>query len=151
MPEFFTPSTTIGSLTCRALLNRGVLPDDYYALPEQYAGGFGPDVLTLQSSPDDACGGAALPATSCGDLALLSAAPRLVPTAETDMAFYRRKQTPLVVRHVSGDRVVAVVEMVSPGNKSTRHAMRSFIEKAAELLDRGIHLLILDLTPPGAT
>jgi hypothetical protein len=29
-------------------LNRGVLPDPFYALAEQYAGGFGPDVLTLQ-------------------------------------------------------------------------------------------------------
>jgi hypothetical protein len=32
-------------------LNRGLLPEDYYALPEQYAGGFGPDVLTLQGTP----------------------------------------------------------------------------------------------------
>src|SRR6266851_2379946 len=31
-------------------LNRGVLPSDYYALPEQHAAGFGPDVLTLQGS-----------------------------------------------------------------------------------------------------
>src|SRR3954467_10147424 len=29
-------------------LNRGLLPSDYYALPEQIAGGVGPDVLTLQ-------------------------------------------------------------------------------------------------------
>jgi len=31
-------------------LNRGVLPPDYYALPEQFAGGFGPDVLTLDGA-----------------------------------------------------------------------------------------------------
>jgi hypothetical protein len=30
-------------------LNSGLLPDEYYALAEQYAGGVGPDVLTLQS------------------------------------------------------------------------------------------------------
>ena len=29
-------------------LNAGVLPPEYYALPEQPAAGFGPDVLTLQ-------------------------------------------------------------------------------------------------------
>src|SRR5690242_20728435 len=29
-------------------LNRGLLPPDYYALPEQIAGGLGPDVLTLR-------------------------------------------------------------------------------------------------------
>jgi hypothetical protein len=65
------------------------------------------------------------------------------------MAFYRRKQTPVVVRHVSGDRVVAMIEVVSPGNKAARHAIRSFVEKAAELPDRRIHLLAIDLLPPG--
>ena len=29
-------------------LNSGLLPADYYALAEQIAGGFGPDVLTLE-------------------------------------------------------------------------------------------------------
>ena len=29
-------------------LNSGLLPPEYYALPEQQAAGFGPDVLTLQ-------------------------------------------------------------------------------------------------------
>lgn len=65
------------------------------------------------------------------------------------MAFYRRKQNVVAVRHVSRDRVVAIVEVVSPGNKSTGHAMRSLVEKAAELLDRGVHLLLIDLIPPG--
>ena len=78
-----------------------------------------------------------------------TATPPVKPTAETDMEFYRRKQTPIVVRHVSGDRVVAMIEIVSPGNKSTRNALRSFVEKAAELLDQRIHLLIVDLLPPG--
>ncbi len=41
-----------------------------------------------------------------------------------------------------------MVEIVSPGNKATRHGLRSFIEKAAELLDRGVHLLMIDLLPP---
>jgi hypothetical protein len=65
------------------------------------------------------------------------------------MEFYRRKQSTVTVRHVSGDRVVAVVEVVPPGNKSGRHAFTSFVEKAAEFLERGIHLLVLDLLPPG--
>jgi hypothetical protein len=33
-------------------LNRGVLPRDYYALPEQLAAGFGPNVLTLTGHED---------------------------------------------------------------------------------------------------
>jgi hypothetical protein len=34
--------------TLSSALNEGVLPKGYYALPEQQAAGFGPDVLTLQ-------------------------------------------------------------------------------------------------------
>ncbi|HZY90973.1 MAG TPA: DUF4058 domain-containing protein, partial [Gemmataceae bacterium] len=35
------------------VLNAGVLPKDYYALPEQVAAGLGPDVLTLQDQRSD--------------------------------------------------------------------------------------------------
>src|SRR5947209_9888382 len=129
-------------------LNRGVLPADYYALPEQFAAGFGPDVLTLQGlgngEGDDSPG----PPPASGGGGVL-AAPKLPPTAETDMAFYRRKQSSVAVRHVSGDRIVAMVEVVSPGNKATRHALDAFVTKAAELLEKQIHLLVLDVLPPG--
>jgi len=129
-------------------LNRGILPADYYALAEQHAAGFGPDVLTLQGDrngdADDDAGPA--PGASGG---VLLATPKLGPTGETDMAFYRRKQSTVAVRHVSGDRIVAMVEVVSPGNKASRNPLRSFVEKAAELLDKRTHLLILDLFPPG--
>jgi uncharacterized protein DUF4058 len=125
-------------------LNRGVLPSDYYALPEQHAAGFGPDVLTLQGAGWDDADSAEVPTSS----AVLTV-PKLTPIAETDMEFYRRKQKAVTIRHVSGDRVVAMVEIVSPGNKAARNAMRAFVEKAAELLAKGIHLLILDLFPPG--
>jgi hypothetical protein len=40
------------------------------------------------------------------------------------------------------------LKIVSPGNKSSQHALRKFTEKAYELLDQGIHLLIGDLFPP---
>jgi hypothetical protein len=42
-----------------------------------------------------------------------------------------------------------MVEVVSPGNKSSRRAIRSFLDKTSEFLDRRVHLLILDLFPPG--
>lgn len=128
-------------------LNAGLLPTDYYALAEQHAAGFGPDVLTLEFTPND--GEVSEPTTDGGGTGLLLAAPPVPITAETDMEFYHRKQNTVTVRHVSGDRIVAMVEIVSPGNKSSRSAMRAFVEKAAELLDRQIHLLILDLHRPG--
>ncbi len=127
-------------------LNGGRLPADYYALPEQVAAGFGPDVLTLQGEPpgvNSSADGAGSTAT------LLQRRPRTRFTAETDTEFYRRKKSSLVVRYVSGDRIVAMIEIVSPGNKSNRHAFRAFVDKACELLEYRIHLLIVDPFPPG--
>lgn len=128
-------------------LNNGVLPANYYAMAEQHAAGFGPDVLTLHATGPGDFDPAGPAATPDGSIALASD-PKTTFVAETDMEFYRRKQNAIVVRHVSGDQVIAMVEVVSPGNKSNRRAMSSFVEKAAELLDRRIHLLILDLHPP---
>jgi hypothetical protein len=129
-------------------LNSGLLPEDYYALAEQYAGKFGPDVLTLQTSTPAGGDGDDQPVPSNG-AALLIAPPKVRVKAETDLDFYRRKQKVVAVRHVSGDKVVAVVEVVSPGNKAGRKASQEFVDKAADLLDKRIHLLILDLLPPG--
>jgi hypothetical protein len=128
-------------------LNRGRLPEGYYALAEQFAAGFGPDVLTLQGDRNGD-GGAGEAAPVSGGSGTLLAPPKLQPIAETDMEFYRRKQKVITVRHVSGDRVVAVVEIVSPGNKAARNPLRAFVQKAAELLEKGVHLLIIDLFPP---
>src|SRR5437870_5125841 len=127
-------------------LNRGLLPPEYYALPEQHAAGFGPDVLTLQETGEADEGDE--PRPSSGATTTLTA-PKLKPTAETDMAFYRRKQSSVAVRHVSGDRIVAMVEVVSPGNKATRHAIDAFVAKAGQLLEKQVHLLVLDVLPPG--
>lgn len=131
-------------------LNAGPLPDDYYALAEQYAGGYGPDVLTLQArTPSDDEGGDTTTTHVHGNGgSVLVAPPAVTMVAETDLQFYRRKQKVVAVRHVSGDRVVAIIEIVSPGNKSGRKAFRDFVEKAADLLDRQVHLMIVDLFPP---
>src|SRR5262245_40537222 len=123
-------------------LNRGLLPPEYYALPEQQAAGFGPDVLTLQAPSDS---GAPSAAEGTGRPAAgVRARPQTRFTAETDAEFYRRKKSSIAVRHVSGDRIVAIVEIVSPGNKASRHAFRAFVSKAGELLEHRIHLLIID-------
>jgi hypothetical protein len=46
--------------------------------------------------------------------------------------------------------VVAVIEIVSPGNKSSRNGLRAFVEKNLDFLRQGIHLLVIDLFPPTA-
>lgn len=128
-------------------LNNGVLPADYYAMAEQHAAGFGSDVLTLQGS-DNGLGDTASGGTGDGGVGLLLAPPKVHLTDEVDRSFYLTKQKSVAIHHVSGDKVVAMIEVVSPGNKSSANAMRSFVAKAAELLNRGIHLLILDVFPP---
>jgi hypothetical protein len=62
---------------------------------------------------------------------------------------YARMQRTLIVRHTSDDRIVAMIEVLSPGNKSCRHAIRAFLDKAVAALDSGVHLLLVDVHPPG--
>lgn len=121
-------------------LNRDLLPADFYALSEQHAGGFGPDVLTLQSRR----GGNA---TRGRETLLAPPKPRI--SAETPEDYYRRKQAAVVVRHVNDDQVVAVIEIVSRGNKSKRAAVAQFVAKACGLFSGGVHLLVADIHPPG--
>ncbi len=128
-------------------LNDGLLPADYYAQAEQIAGPLGPDVLTLQESNGTPNEPVAQP--SGGGIAVATAPPRMRVAAEAEMNDYVLKRRTLVIRHTSGDRIVALLEIVSPGNKSARHAIRAFVEKAVEALYRGYHLLIVDLFPPG--
>src|SRR5207248_4757664 len=62
---------------------------------------------------------------------------------------YARMQRTVVVRHTNNDRIVAMIEVLSAGNKSSRHALRSFLNKAVAALDSGVHLLLVDVHPPG--
>jgi hypothetical protein len=62
---------------------------------------------------------------------------------------YTRRTKQVTVRLTGGDEVVAVIEIVSPGNKNSRHGFRAFVSKAVEYLNSGIHLLLVDLLPPG--
>ncbi len=122
-------------------LNRGLLPPDLYAMAEQQAAGFGPDVLTLQGRTD--------PPSEGGTATLARTKPKTTHHAQTPAEFHRRKKSSIVVRHVSGDRIVAMIEIVSPGNKSSAGAFKAFVDKACELLEHRIQLLLIDPFPPG--
>jgi hypothetical protein len=129
----------------RDALNNGLLPADHYALGEQIAGGLGPDVMTLRAPPSADNGPSAdLPGTT----AVAVAPPRVRLTVRAEAELYTRRQRTLVIRHVSDHRIVALVEIVSPGNKGSRHEIRSLLDKALAALPRGIHLLLIDLQPP---
>ncbi len=55
----------------------------------------------------------------------------------------------VVIRHASNHQIIAMLEVVSPGNKNSRHALRALVEKAVNVLRAGIHLMVVDLFPPG--
>jgi hypothetical protein len=109
----------------RTALNRGLLPDEYYAQAEQSADRFIADVLTLRSEdvPDDP--------------------PWEIAGGPTGLA--RR----VAIRRATDDRLVALIEIVSPGNKSGRKAFETFVRKSTEAIERGYHFLAIDLFPPG--
>jgi Protein of unknown function (DUF4058) len=129
------------STICTAL-NRGVLPENYFALPEQAAGRPIPDVLTLHLKEDDDA-----EISDSGQLAIAKAPPKARLVAQTEAELYLEKVDRISVRHRHGE-VVAVLEIVSPGNKHSQAALRSFVEKAADFIQHGIHLLVIDLFPP---
>jgi hypothetical protein len=125
-------------------LNAGALPREFFAMVEQNIRGPIPDILTLQLASDkdmpddDAPGGAAV----------VTAPPRTRVTKKAEADSYLQKTNRVTVRHRHG-KVVAVIEIVSPGNKGSRSAFRTFVEKSTELVLQGIHLLVIDLFPRG--
>ena len=135
----------------RNVLNGGLLPKDYYAQAEQIIGPLGPDVLTLQT--DRLSSNGAADGFGSGDsargLAVATAPPRSRFFVEAELDDYALRRRTLVIRHSSDDQIIALLEIVSPGNKAGRAPFQSFIEKAVEAITRGFHLLIIDLFPPG--
>lgn len=130
-------------------LNDALKGTDYYALAEQVAGGVGPDVLTLQHPAN----GEALPdiptgARMRGVTALKTAPPRIRYNIKDVPKWYASKKKSVTIRHVSQHRVVAVLEIVSPGSKASRTAMTAFVRKGQDLLAAGVHLSLVDLFPP---
>jgi hypothetical protein len=122
-------------------LNANRLPPGYFAMVEQKLGGPEPDVVTLDLTTPP---GTAAP----GGVAVAVQPPKTRFVARTETAAYARKANRTTVRHPDGD-VVAMLEVVSPGNKDSRSAVRAFARKAVEFLFAGVHLLIVDLFPPG--
>lgn len=122
------------------------LPHGYYVMAEQLGGDLGaPDVLTLQ-----AASGEPEPEGALAGTATLTESPPAVHSRTTiPRDPYARLQRTVVIRHTSNDRIVALVEVLSAGNKSSRHAIRAFLDKAVAALDGGVHLLLVDVHPPG--
>ena len=126
---------------CRTL-NASQLPAGFMARIEYPIGVVMPDVPTLHrgsKKPEKREGG--------GGLAVAVAPPKARFVEELEEDTYARRANRILIQHGHG-QVVAVIEIVSPGNKSSRNAVRAFVRKASDLIWQGVHLLVIDLFPP---
>jgi len=122
-------------------LNAGRLPKGVAALVEQRAGPREADVLAIerrQKPPRSET-------LDGGVVTLEQPVTRIV--RRTTKEIYSGRANRIVVRHHLG-RIIAVIEIVSPGNKDSRAALRDFIDKTIDFLRAGIHVLVVDLFPP---
>ncbi|HZL35084.1 MAG TPA: DUF4058 family protein [Tepidisphaeraceae bacterium] len=128
-------------------LNGGLLPEDYYALAEQRTGEFEPDVLALERRSGDED----VAQNTGGGLALAVAPPKAHVMGEVDEAsIYAIKRRTVAIRHATNDRIVALLEIASPGNKDRSMSVRRFTDKAVAAIQSGYHMVVVDLFPPRA-
>ena len=128
-------------------LNDGVLPDTYSAEAELITSKakkndrLRPDVVTLRPQPTLFDPSAGPPGIAVAD------AP---PNAQRmELAFAPVARRHVVIRHTSGDQVVAIIELVSPANKDRPSHVDQFIRKVESALSSDIHVVVLDILPPG--
>lgn len=108
------------SIRIKDALNSGRLPKGVAALVEQRAGPCEADVLTIERRTKNQAGGVAT-------------MPRPVTriVRRTTKEIHSDRANRIVVKHHLG-RIVAVIEIMSPGNKDSRAALRDFVEAGAE-------------------
>ena len=127
------------------MLKDGRLPKGVYALIERHAGA---SVADLQTLRDPVVPTAVLDIPGAIPVATIPprVRRRLVASPE---AFYRNARRSLAIRHVSGHRLVALLEIVSPGNKNRPKSVEEFVGKVQSAMAAGVHVLVVDLFPPG--
>ena len=130
------------SIRIKDALNSGRLPPGVAALVEQRSGPREAEVLAIEgrryrSRPDS---------QSAGGLATLTR-PLTRLVRRSQKAIYSERANRILVKHHLG-RIIAVIEIMSPGNKDSRAALRDFVDKTIDFIRAGIHLLVVDLFPP---
>jgi hypothetical protein len=130
------------SIEIARTLNRGRLPKGLSALVEQRAGPRESDVLAIETKNRPSRSG---PVGNGGVVTVERPVTRIV--RRTTKEIYSVRANRIVVKHHLG-RIVAVIEILSPGNKDSRAALRDFVDKTIDFLRTGIHVLLVDLFPP---
>lgn len=132
-------------------LNRDLLPTGFFAMQEQHAGNIVPDVLTLTSPEWTDAGTATGNRVPAGGLALAEAPPHVsLRVGLNPEDTYRLRRRTISIRQEPDNRIVAMIEIISPGNKEGAKHLKSFVNKSVDAMRSGIHLLIVDLFPPNA-
>lgn len=132
-------------------LNGGVLPEGYYALGEQRTGEVSPDVLALHEAMSPAPQVSAMGGDERGMIAVAEHPPQVTATlqATTDAGLYLPTRRTLVIYHTTADRIVALIEILSPATKHSQLTLADFLAKVGAALRAGYHVLVVDLWPPG--
>ena len=116
------------------------LPEGYSALMEQRSPQFEPDILALERTPRNRH-----PRNGGGTATLPMPTTRhAVETTDSRLAARGNR---IAIHHRMGD-IVCILEIVSPGNKSGRAAIKAFVDKTADFLEAGVHVVLIDLFPP---
>jgi hypothetical protein len=122
------------------------MPEDFYAMSEQVAEGPKPDVIALEARSSDNATTGILDDRA---IAVLEHPPRVKYTEEQEREKYSESADRVAIYHANGVRIIAYIEIVSPGNKHSPMEVDKFIEKCNDALEHGIHLLVIDILPPG--
>ncbi len=132
------------------MLNGGLLPSDYYALAEQRVREAEPDPFYLgqhHETTNDA--NAKLSPYDGGGTALAEIPPKARIVGEVDDAWlYALKRRTVTVRHETNDRIVALLEIASPGDKNGPLSVQCFADEAVAAIQSGYHLVVIDMFPP---
>jgi hypothetical protein len=130
------------SIEIARTLNRGLLPEGLSALVEQRAGIYEGDVLSVDSDTRKK-----KPAAGNGAATRTLERPKTRFVSRSETEHYAGRANRIVVKHHLG-RTVAVIEIVSPGNKDSKAALREFLDKTLEYMRNRVHVLVVDPFPP---
>ena len=131
-------------------LNAGLLPKIYYALAEQHAGEFVADVLALHvpSAPEELTRIPVPDSETGGGTALAEAPPKISLHEKIELEI-TEIQRYLAIRHLSSHRIIALLEIVSPGNKNSEARYENFVHKTVYAIRRHVNVLLIDVHETG--
>ena len=113
----------------RKALNGGLLPKGYYAAIEQIVSGPEPDVVALESCEPDWDSYDSSPNRRGNVMVAEKRPPTVRYSFKVDQDNYAAKANLVAIKHASDHKTVAIIEVVSPGNKHSRRAFKEFTDK----------------------